>query len=137
MGRILIFDAYPSIRELLAEELAADGHTVVPIGNPESIPGLITTFGPDLFILDPYIRGVMKWDMLDAVRAQKPNLSILLFTEWSSPDPHFSQADACLSKSYILDKLKRKVQEAMKKQASEKHGSEGVRKTFLSPDKFS
>ncbi len=48
MNRILIFDAYPSIRELLAEELAADGYTVVPIGIPNSIPNLTKTFEPDL-----------------------------------------------------------------------------------------
>ena len=32
MAEILIIDEYPSLRELLAEELASEGHLVVPLG---------------------------------------------------------------------------------------------------------
>jgi DNA-binding NtrC family response regulator len=141
MKRILIFDAYPSIRELLAEELAAEGNTVVPIANPESIAGLVNTFEPDLLIMDPYIRGSMKWEMFDAAKAQDPQLPILVFTQWPSPephpDPHFGQADACLAKSYSLDRLKGKIKEILKKTPG-KRGPEpmSVRRTFLSPVKI-
>jgi DNA-binding response OmpR family regulator len=123
MNKILIFDAYPSIRELLAEELAAEGNTVVPIGNPNLISELITTFGPDLLILDPYIRGAMKWELFDSARVQNPELPIVLFTDWSSPDPHFSQADAYLPKSYILDSLSQKIKKIMEKRVSGGNGS--------------
>ncbi len=119
MSKILIFDAYPSIRELLAEELAADGYAVVPIGLPNSMANLTKSFEPDLVIMDPYIRGAMKWELLDTVKAQNPKLPILLFTEWPSVDPHFRQADAFLSKSYILDRLKEKVKEILKKPLGE------------------
>ena len=126
MNRILIFDAYPSIRELLAEELAARGNTVVPIGNPDLIPELITTFGPDLLILDPYIRGTMKWELFDSAKIQNPELPIVLFTERSSSDPHFSQADACLPKSYILDSLGQKIQKIMEKRLSGENDSKDI-----------
>ena len=123
MNKILIFDAYPSIRELLAEELAAEGNTVVPIGNPNLISELITTFGPDLLILDPYIRGTMKWELFDSARVQNPELPIVLFTDWSSPDHHLSQADAYLPKSYILDSLSQKIKKIMEKRVSGGNGS--------------
>jgi len=126
MSRILIFDAYPSIREILAEELAADGSIVVPIGNPESIAGVVTAFEPDLFILDPYIRGGMRWELFDAVKEQNPKLPILLFTEASFPDPHFTQADGLLQKSYILDKLKQKIKETLQKRSSRKQDSQTI-----------
>ena len=126
MSRILIFDAYPSIREILADELAADGSIVVPIGNPESIAGAVTAFEPDLFIMDPYIRGGMKWELFDAVKKQNPKLPILLFTESFFPDPHFTQADGCLSKSYILDKLKQKIIETLEKRLLGKRDSETI-----------
>ncbi len=126
MSRILIFDAYPPTREILAEELAADGSIVVPIGNPESITGVVTAFEPDLFILDPYIRGGMKWELFDAVKEQNPKLPILLFTESSFPDPHFTQADGCLPKSYILDKLKQKIKETLQKRPSRKRDSQTI-----------
>ncbi len=126
MNRILIFDAYPSIRELLAEELAADGYTVVPVGIPNSVPNLTKTFEPDLVIMDPYIRGAMKWELLDTVKAQNPKLPILLFTEWVSGDSHFHQADASLSKSYILDSLKQKVKEILEKRPPGTHHPEAA-----------
>lgn len=126
MNKIIIFDAYPSIRELLAEELAVEGNTVVPISNPDLIPDLITTFEPDLLILDPYMGGGIKWDVFDSARAQNPKLPILLFTERSSLDIHFSQADACLPKSYNLDKLKQKIKAIMRKRSSGKSGSRMV-----------
>jgi len=136
MNRILIFDAYPSIRELLAEELATEGNTVVPIANPESIAGLVNAFEPDLLILDPYVRGSMNWELFDAAKAQNPRLPILVFTQWTSPDPHFGQADACLSKSYVLDKLKVKIKEILQKTPG-KRGPEPMssRRTFLGPVK--
>jgi DNA-binding NtrC family response regulator len=127
MNRILIFDAYPSIRELLAEELAGEGNTVAAIANPDLIADLIITFDPDLFILEPYIRGSMMWEMLDSAKRQNPNLPILLFTQWSGLDSHFSQAEACLPKSYILDNLKRKVKEIMERRAIGNSGSKDAR----------
>ncbi len=118
MTRILVFDAYPSIRELLAEELAAEGTTVIPIAKPDLIPDLISTFEPDLLILDPYVRGKLKWELFDTVKAQDPTLPVVLFTQWFSADPRFSQADAFLSKSYDLEKLKEKIKEILAKRPS-------------------
>jgi hypothetical protein len=37
MKKILIFDAYPSIRRLLAEEPAAEGYTTMSLGKAESL----------------------------------------------------------------------------------------------------
>ncbi len=116
----------PSIRELLAEELAAEGNTVIPIGNPDLIPELIMTFNPDLLILYPYMRGAMRWDVFDSARVQNPKVPILLFTQWSSPDPHFSQASASLPKSYLLDRLKQKIREILEKNPAGKGDSKDV-----------
>ncbi len=126
MKRILIFDAYPSVRELLAEELAAEGNTVIPIANPDLISQLIITFEPDLFILDSYLRGEMKWELLDSVKMQNPNLPIILFTECSTPGPHSKNADACLFKSHIFDQLKQKIKEFTKERLPEKKPVQGL-----------
>ncbi len=123
---LLIFDAYPSIRELMTEELAAEGNSVVAISNPDLIPGLIVTFNPDLFILDPYIRGIMRWEVIDLAKIQNPSLPVLLFTQWPVSDPHSSQADACLPKSYILDNLKRKIKEILERRATGNSISKGA-----------
>ncbi len=126
MNRILIFDAYPSIRDLLAEELAAEGNTVAAISNPDLIPGLIVTFDPDLFILDPYMRGMMRWEVIDSAKIQNPGLPVLLFTQWSGSDPHVSQAEAYIPKSHIFDNLKRKVKEIAQRKTTGNSVSKGA-----------
>jgi DNA-binding response OmpR family regulator len=126
VGRILIFDGYPSIRELLAEELAADGYTVIPIANRESIEGFVAALEPDLLILDPLKDGTMKWEIVDDVKVQNPTLPILLFTGWCQQGPGFSKADACLPKSYNFDKLKEKIKEILQKKLWMERGSEAT-----------
>lgn len=57
MKKILVVNRFSSLRELLAEELAVEGNTVVPIANPESIWSLLSTFGRNLIIMDPFMDG--------------------------------------------------------------------------------
>ena len=57
MAKILIFDEYPSIRNLLAEELAGEGNVILSIGRAELLRDGIATFNPDLAILDLFLRG--------------------------------------------------------------------------------
>ncbi len=126
MNRIIIFDAYPLILELLSEELAGEGNTVVAISNPDLIPNLIMTFDPDLIIMDPYMHGIMRWEVIESAKIQNPNLPVLLFTQWSALDPHVSQAEAYIPKSHIFDNLKRKVKEIMERKTTGNGGSKGA-----------
>lgn len=57
MKKILVVDRFSSVRELLAEELAAEGNTVVPIVNPKLIQSLIYSFAPNLIIMDLFMDG--------------------------------------------------------------------------------
>jgi CheY-like chemotaxis protein len=113
VNKILIFDAYPFGRELLAEELADEGNFVIAIGNPESLTEIVGSFEPDLLIMDPYIRGTMQWEVFDKAKAINPRLPVLLFTQSSFPDERFARANAWVTKSYIFDNLKRGIKEIM------------------------
>ena len=115
MNRILILDRYPSIRELLAEELAAEGYMVVAIGNPELIGDLVGTFDPNLIILDLFINGEMRWDVLKEIKKQHPHLRVLIHTAFHpDEDPRSSPADGWIVKSSIFDGLRQKTAEILR-----------------------
>jgi hypothetical protein len=65
--------------------------------------------------LDPYMRGEMKWKLFDSTKTLNPKLWIILFTEWSPPDPHFDKANAYLLKAYNFDKLKKMIKEIIRR----------------------
>jgi two-component system OmpR family response regulator len=112
MKKILILDRYPSVRELLAEELAAEGNTVVPIGSPQSIWSLLPTFEPDLIIMDLFMNGKWQWNILREIKKQNPRLPVLIFTAgFPEGDRRLSQADGWVIKSSVFDELKRKINE--------------------------
>jgi DNA-binding NtrC family response regulator len=107
MAKILIFDEYPSIRNLLAEELAGEGNVVLGLGRAELIREGVTTFNPDLAILDLFLRGTFRWDFLDHVRKQDPLLPIIIYSGFfPGGDPHLDQVDGFILKSCVLDELK-------------------------------
>ena len=110
MKKILIVDRYPSVRELLAEDLAAEGNTVVPIGNPELIHSLIYSFAPNLIILDPFIDGKWQWNLLEKIKKQNPALPVLIFSaDHPQGDRWRPLADGWVRKSFIFDELKEKI----------------------------
>jgi CheY-like chemotaxis protein len=113
MARILAIDEYPSIRDLLSEELAEEGNVVVSTGDPNLIPEMLRTFEPDLMILDPYVRGRMRWELLERIKNQKPHLPILIFAASYKEDPHQFQVDGWVAKSFLFDDLKQKIFEIL------------------------
>jgi DNA-binding response OmpR family regulator len=114
MYKILIVDGYPSIRELLTEELTAEGNMVLPIGHPELIRDLLPLLDPDLIILDLYENGRMQWDFLGEIKKQSPELPVLVFTaDYPQGDPRLSLADGWVTKSFLLDPLKRRIYEIL------------------------
>jgi DNA-binding response OmpR family regulator len=57
MKKILIFDGYPSIYQLLAKELAAEGYVTMSVSKAEFVKETVERFDPDLIILDLFFRG--------------------------------------------------------------------------------
>ena len=112
MKKILILDEYPSIREFLAEELSAEGYLVMPAGNPALTGKLLFDFHPDLVIMDIFINGKLQWDLVEAIRKENPALPVLIFTAECPPgDDHPPCGVSFVSKSPILDELKKRIQD--------------------------
>lgn len=115
MAKILIFDEYPSIRNLLAEELAGEGNVVLTIGRVELIGNGIATFNPDLAVLDLFLRGNFRWDLLDEIRRQAPTLPVIIYSGYyPRGDSHLNQVDGFILKSCVLDELKRCIFDLLK-----------------------
>ena len=115
MANILIIDVKLYVRELLMDELIDEGYVVETTADAESIKELITTFKTDMILLDLYMNGKDRWDVLSDIRQQYPQLPILLITasDSYSKDPRLSQADGYVIKSMYFDELKQKITEIL------------------------
>jgi len=107
MAKILIFDQYQPLRELLAEELAGEGYIVISIGEHQSVVDGIIISNPDLAILDLFVWGKYRWELLDGIRVLKPDLPIIIYSAYyPEGDPHLQQIEAFVKKSCFFDELK-------------------------------
>jgi two-component system OmpR family response regulator len=115
MNKILIIHDDASVREPLAEELAADGHLVVPISEPSLAGQVIGTLRPDLLLLKLQMDGKDRWDVLNEVKTHDPNLRVLVLGTYAA-----DQEDTCRSftnvyvmKSFLFAQLREKVAEVL------------------------
>ena len=117
MAVILIMDDKPDVRNRFAEELALEGHTVFSLGNPVSINQVILCSQPDLIIVDPFLGGNHRWDLLTEIKQRNPHLPIIILTSFDSyrQEPHLRLATALLIKSFCFDDLKNKIGEILGK----------------------
>lgn len=81
MKKILILYNNAVVRELLAQELAADGHLVVPIEKLRLAKELIGTLKPDLVLLNMHMNGEEKWEVLEEIKKHDRTLPVLVFTD--------------------------------------------------------
>jgi DNA-binding response OmpR family regulator len=131
MNKILIFDAYPSIRQLLAEELTAEGNVTMGIGKPEYLKEWVEKFDPDLIVLDLYVRGRILWDLLEELKTRYPTVPVLLFTAFQPNEiPRFQEADAWVRKSFVFEELKEKIALLLEK----RQGNSEIKKPILAKD---
>ena len=111
MAKILVVGEHPSVREFIAEELAAEGHLVVAIGNPVLIGELLTTLEPDLVLLD-FLRSRMNlWRALGEIKRRDAHLPVFTFTSYGryKEEIRFEVMNGSGVKSITLEMLKEEV----------------------------
>ncbi len=128
MKKILIIYDYASVRELLTEELAAEGHLVVPIGKPDLAKEVIGSLRPDLVLLNLHINGRDRWDVLEEIKKQDPYLPILVLSTYDGyQEVHpKSLADVYMIKSFRFERLRQKVTEVLQRNPI---NAEGMKKS--------
>jgi two-component system, response regulator, stage 0 sporulation protein F len=117
MKKILIIYDYALVLDLLAKELAIDGHLVVPIREPALAKELIGTLRPDLVLLNLHINGKDRWDVLKEVKKQDPNLRVLVLSTYAGNqgDLRKSLADVYVIKNFLFEGLRQKVVEVLQR----------------------
>jgi two-component system response regulator len=120
MANILVIDEKPGVREVFARELAFEGYTVICTGDAQSVKDTIKSSKPEVVLLDLYIAGQHRWDLLADVKKEYPHLPILIITacDGYKKDPRLALADGYLIKSFYFDELKQKIVEILKRKAS-------------------
>ena len=114
MAKILILEESPSIRNLLAEELAGEGNVVLSTGKPELILEEIVTFKPDVAIFDLFLRGEYRWGLLEEVKNQNLDLPIIIYSGYyPKGDPHLNRIEGFIMKSFDLHELKQCISEVL------------------------
>ncbi|MGD9022686.1 MAG: response regulator [Deltaproteobacteria bacterium] len=103
MPKILVVDDQAYIRRLVSDVLVADGYEVQAVGDACSVEGDLTSFRPDLVLLDLYLDGPEGFDLLKAIKCGCPKLPVVIMTAYDSyrDDPRLSQADG-----YVIKRLK-------------------------------
>ncbi len=110
MKKIFIFDAYSSNRDSLCEELASQGNMVMATGNSEIVRDSVERLKPDLIILDPYLGGELRWDLLLGLKALYRQTPIVIFSGCLPPDDlRVYFADAWVQKGIFFMELKQKI----------------------------
>ena len=85
-------------------------------GNSSLFKELITALIPDLVLLDPYVKGQERWDLLEGIKKQDPNLPVLILTPYADAknSPCQPSADGYVVKSSCLGELKKKLSEMLR-----------------------
>ena len=117
MPTILLIDDKAGLRRILAEELAFQGYTVMVTGSVAPVDEIIRFSHLDLVIMDPYMMGQHRWDLLLDIKRQDPRLPVLIMTDFASyrSDPLSALAVGILVKGFELKDLLRKVAEVFQR----------------------
>lgn len=120
MAKILLIDEKAGVRQILAEELAFQDYTVLSTGNISLVHEIIRYSNLDLVIMDPFVKGQHRWDLLLDIKQQDPYLPVLIVTEFANykRDPRSALSAGLLVKSFDLQDLLQKISEVLpRKQA--------------------
>lgn len=108
MARILFVDDDESIRFLVQEELALEGHSVRVADDGWAGLQAVAEETPDVVILDIKMPGLGGLEVLRRLKASHPELPVFLFTAYSDygADAHELGADGYFVKSPDLSRMK-------------------------------
>ncbi len=118
MNTILVIEDDWAVRELFTIELASEGVNIVAIGEVESIREKIRASNPDLVVLDIYMKGKFRWDVLVEIKEQNKKLPVIIATDFENygNDPRLLSGDGYWIKSYrSFDDLKQKIGEVLQR----------------------
>ena len=113
-GRILVVDDEADVREVLADVLASQGHTVTLAGGGQEALAYLERDPFDLVITDLGMPDVNGWDVARAVKSGRQELPVLLLTGWADAvETGVGRVDAVIKKPFDMTKLAAVVNAAL------------------------
>jgi CheY-like chemotaxis protein len=113
-GRILVVDDEADVREVLADVLASQGHTVTLAGGGQEALAYLERDPFDLVITDLGMPDVNGWDVARAVKSGRQELPVLLLTGWADAvEAGVGRVDAVIKKPFDMTKLAAAVSAAL------------------------
>jgi CheY-like chemotaxis protein len=114
-GRILVVDDEADVREVLADVLLAQGHSVTLAGGGQEALACLERDLFDLVITDLGMPDVNGWDVARAVKNGRQGLPVLLLTGWSDAvESGVGRVDAVIKKPFDMGKLAAAVNAALR-----------------------
>ena len=115
MNTILLIEDEWAVRELFRIELASEGVNIVATGEADSIREKMRVLNPDLVILDIYMKGKLRWDVLVEIKKENPKVPLIVVNDFDdySKDPRFMLVSDCWIKSDRFGDLKQKIREVL------------------------
>jgi two-component system response regulator (stage 0 sporulation protein F) len=119
VSKVLIVGDQLCVQRLLTEELTLEGYYVASSGDAGSAKRRLSSFRPDVVILDLYLDGPDGFALFEDIKRNYPNLSVIVLTAYNSyrDDPRLAEADGYVVKSIALDELKQKIADVLGRKA--------------------
>jgi len=123
MCRVLIIDDQPYMGELLGEDLGAEGHEVLCVGDSAEVMDVLQHFRPDIVLLDLFLGGFEGWSLLSKIKQEDPILPVLIVTAYDTykEDPRAARADGYVIKNFDTDELKSTIKATLIQSFQSKH----------------
>ena len=86
MALVLVTDDDPTVREVVADYLARDGHEVLQAATGDEALRLVDLRTPDLVVLDLMLPGIDGLEVCRRLRSSRPSLPIMMLTALGGED---------------------------------------------------
>jgi nitrogen regulation protein NR(I) len=86
MGKILIVDDEPQVRQSFEKILTEDGHAVKTAGSGEAALAMVQTEIPDLVIMDVRLPGMSGLEAFRAIHEIEPKLPVIIMTAYGTTE---------------------------------------------------
>ena len=112
MAEILMIDQFESVRELIRQELADDGHSVDGVETLTQAQHVSASRSYDVVLIDPYCHFQETRDLLGGVKSFLPHIPIIAFSAYRSPgvDEWLKTAQDFVIKSSDFKVLKKSIE---------------------------
>jgi len=85
--KVMIIDENAGTRAFYATELAESGYDVFAVGDVAAFEKAFGGAKPDLIILDPWIGGRYRWDVVSGIKERDSSMPVLLCLAFDAPLP--------------------------------------------------